>query len=82
MEQVHHFIDGIVQVNAPVLVRPAVLAGKVCPAQDKGVEQFPLVGQRRECGGFKEKIWQPRETDGFLRLMDIYGVCHSVFVDS
>ena len=81
MEQTNYFADGIVQVNASVLVSLAVLAGQLRPAQDKGIEQFPLVGQRRECGCFKEKIRETGKADRFFRLMDINGVCHIVFVD-
>ena len=79
VEQGDYFADGIVQVNASVLVSPAVLAGQLRPAQDKGIEQFPLVGQRRECGCFKEKIRETGKADRFLRLMNINRVCHSVF---
>ena len=32
VEQLHHLIDGIVEVNAPIFVRPAVFPGQVCPA--------------------------------------------------
>ena len=79
VEQGDYFADGIVQVNASVLVSPAVLAGQLRPAQDKGIEQFPLVGQRRECGCFKEKIRETGKADRFLRLMNINRVCHGVF---
>lgn len=75
------FTDGIVQVNAPVLVRPAVLTGQLRPAQDKGVQYLRFIGQGCECGGFKKEIGQPGKADRFFRLMDINGVCHIVFVD-
>ena len=32
VEQLHYLIDGIVEVNAPIFVRPAVFPGQVCPA--------------------------------------------------
>ena len=79
VEQLHHLADWVIQVNPPVLVRPAVLAGSLRPAQDKGVQHLCLVGQRAECRGFKEKVGQACEADCFLRLMDINGVCHIVF---
>ena len=78
MEQGDYLADWIVQVNAPVLVRPAVLTGQLRPAQDKGLQNLCLVGQGLECGGFKEKIREPGEADRFLRLMNINRVCHSV----
>ena len=81
VEQGDYLADWIVQVNAPVFVRPAVFSGQVCPAQDKGVQYLCFIGQRRECGGFKKEIGQPGKADRFFRLMDINGVCHIVFVD-
>ena len=79
VEQFHYLIDGIVEVNAPIFVRPAVFPGQVCPAQDKGVQYLCFVGQGCECGGFKEKIGKPDKADHLFRLMDINGVCHIVF---
>ena len=79
VEQFHYLIDGIVEVNAPIFVRPAVFPGQVCPAQDKGVQYLRFVGQGRECGGFKEEIGKPDKADHLFRLMDINGVCHIVF---
>ena len=79
VEQGDYLADWIVQVNAPVFVRPAVLAGKLRPAQDKGVQNLCFVGQGRKCRGFKEKIREPGEADRFLRLMNINSVCHTVF---
>ena len=80
-EQSDHLADGVVQVDPPVLVRPAVLTGQLRPAQDKGVQYLRFIGQGCECGGFKKEIGQPGKADRFLRLMDINGVCHIVFVD-
>ena len=79
VEQGDYLADWIVQVNAPVLVRPAVFSGQVCPAQDKGVQYLCFIGQRRECGGFKKEIGKPGKADRLFRLMDINGVCHIVF---
>ena len=79
VEQFHYLIDGIVEVNAPIFVRPAVFPGQVCPAQDKGVQYLCFVGQGCECGGFKEEIGKPDKADHLFRLMDINGVCHIVF---
>ena len=79
VEQLHYLVNGIVEVNALVLVRPAVLAGQLRPAQDKGVQHLCLVGQRAECRGFKEKVGQACEADCFLRLMNINCACHIVF---
>jgi len=79
VEQLHYLVDGIVEVNAPVFVRPAVFPGQVCPAQDKGVQYLCFVGQWRECGGFKKEIGKPGKADRLFRLMDINGVCHIVF---
>ena len=70
---------GIVQVNAPIFVRPAVFPGQVCPAQDKGIQYLCFVGQGCECGGFKKEIGKPGKADRLFRLMDINGVCHIVF---
>lgn len=79
VEQLHHLIDGIVEVNPPVFVRPAVFSGQVCPAQDKGVQHLCFIGQGRECGRFKKEIGKPCKADRLFRLMDINGVCHIVF---
>ena len=79
VEQLHYLVDGIVEVNAPIFVRPAVFPGQVCPAQDKGVQYLCFVGQGCECGGFKEEIGKPDKADHLFRLMDINGVCHIVF---
>ena len=79
VEQLHYLIDGIVEVNAPVFVRPAVFPGQVCPAQDKGIQYLCFVGQGCECGGFKKEIGKPGKADRFLRLMNINSVCHTVF---
>ena len=78
VEQGDYLADWIVQVNAPVLVRPAVLTGQLRPAQDKGVQYLRFIGQGCECGGFKKEIGQPGKADRFLRLMNINRVCHSV----
>ena len=56
VEQSDYLADWIVQVNAPVLVCPAVLAGQLRPAQDKGVQYLRFIGQERKCRGFNEKI--------------------------
>ena len=79
VEQLHYLVDGIVEVNAPIFVRPAVFPGQVCPAQDKGIQYLCFVGQGRECGGFKKEIGKPGKADRLFRLMDINGVCHIVF---
>ena len=78
VEQGDYLADWIVQVNAPVLVRPAVLTGQLRPAQDKGIQHLCFVGQGCECGGFKKEIGKPGKADRFLRLMNINRVCHSV----
>ena len=79
VEQLHYLVDGIVEVNPPIFICPAVFPGQVCPAQDKGVQNLCFVGQWRECGCFKEEIREPGEADRFLRLMNINSVCHTVF---
>ena len=79
VEQLHYLIDGIVEVNAPIFVCPAVFPGQVCPAQDKGIQYLCFVGQGCECGGFKKEIGKPGKADRLFRLMDINGVCHIVF---
>ena len=56
VEQGDYLADWIVQVNAPVLVCPAVLAGQLRPAQDKGIQYLRFIGQERKCRGFNEKI--------------------------
>ena len=79
VEQFHYLVNGIVEVNPPVFVRPAVFPGQVCPAQNKGIQYLCFVGQGRECGGFKKEIGEPGKADCLFRLMDINGVCHIVF---
>ena len=81
MEQPDHLADGIVQVNAPVLVSPAILAGEVCPAQDKGVQQLCFVRQHLIGECFKQEIGELGKAPRFLLLMDINGFCHGIFVD-
>ena len=48
VEQGDHLADGVIQVNPPVFVCPAVLAGQFCPPQDKGVQHLRFVGQGLE----------------------------------
>jgi len=79
MEQVNHFTDRVIQENPSAVIRPPILAGQLCPAQDKGVQNLCLVGQGLECGGFKEEIREPGEAERLFRLMDIDGICHSAF---
>ena len=79
MEQVNHFADRVIQENPSAVIRPPILAGQLCPAQDKGVQNLCLVGQGLECGGFKEEIREPGEAERLFRLMDIDGICHSAF---
>lgn len=79
VEQLHYFVDGIVEVNPPIFICPAVFPGQVCPAQDKGIQYLCFVGQGCECGGFKKEIRKPGKADRLFRLMDINGVCHIVF---
>ena len=79
VEQLHYLVNGIVEVNPPIFICPAVFLGQVCLAQDKGVQYLCFVGQRAECGGFKEEIREPGEAERLFRLMDINGVCHIVF---
>ena len=79
VEQGDHLADGVIQVNPPVFVCPAVLAGQFRPPQDKGVQHLRFVGQGLECGGFKEEIREPGEAERLFRPMDIDGICHSAF---
>ena len=79
VEQLHYLVDGIIKVNPPIFICPAVFPGQVCPAQDKGIQYLCFVGQGCECGGFKKEIGKPGKADRFFRLMDINGVCHIVF---
>ena len=81
VEQLHYLVDGIVEVNPPIFICPAVFPGQVCSAQDKGIQYLCFVGQEHECRGFKEKVGQACEADRLFRLMYINGVCHIVFVD-
>ena len=78
-EQSDHLADGVVQVDPPVLVRPAVLPGQLRPAQDKGIQHLRFVAQGLECGCFKKEIGEPGETERLFRLVNINRVCHSVF---
>ena len=79
VEQLHYLVDGIVEVNPPIFICPAVFPGQVCPAQDKGIQYLCFVGQGRECGGFKKEIGKPGKADRLFRLMNINRACHSVF---
>ena len=79
VEQLHYLVDGIVEVNPPVFVCPAIFPGQVCPAQDKGIQYLCFVGQGCECGGFKKEIGKSGKADRLFRLMYINGVCHIVF---
>ena len=79
VEQLHYLVDGIIKVNPPIFICPAVFPGQVCPAQDKGIQYLCFVGQGCECGGFKKEIRKPGKADRLFRLMDINGVCHIVF---
>ena len=79
VEQLHYLVDGIVEVNAPIFICPAVFPGQVCPAQDKGIQYLCFVGQGCECGGFKKEIRKPGKADRLFRLMNINRACHSVF---
>ena len=79
VEQLHYLVDGIIEVNPPIFICPAVFPGQVCPAQDKGIQYLCFVGQGCECGGFKKEIGKPGKADRLFRLMDINGVCHIVF---
>ena len=79
VEQLHYLVDGIIEVNPPIFICPAVFPGQVCPAQDKGIQYLCFVGQGCECGGFKKEIRKPGKADRLFRLMDINGVCHIVF---
>ena len=79
VEQLHYLVDGIVEVNAPIFICPAVFPGQVCSAQDKGIQYLCFVGQGCECGGFKKEIRKPGKADRLFRLMNINRACHSVF---
>ena len=79
VEQLHYLVDGIVEVNPPIFVRPAVFPGQVCSAQDKGIQYLRFVGQGRKCRGFKKEIRKPGKADRLFRLMNINRACHSVF---
>ena len=79
VEQLHYLVDGIIKVNPPIFICPAVFPGQVCPAQDKGIQYLCFVGQGCECGGFKKEIRKPGKADRLFRLMNINRACHSVF---
>ena len=79
VKQGNNLADWVIQENPPVLVRPAVFPGQVCPAQDKGIQYLCFVGQGCECGGFKKEIRKPGKADRLFRLMNINRACHSVF---
>ena len=81
MEQVNHFADRVIQENPSVVIRPPILAGQLCPAQDKGVQNLCLVGQGLECRGFKEEIGEPGEAERLFRLMNVIVFVIARFVD-
>ena len=56
VEQLHYLVDGIVEVNPPVFVCPAIFPGQVCPAQDKGIQYLCFVGQGVNVGASKRKL--------------------------
>ena len=78
VEQPHHLTDGIVQVNAPVFVRPAVFPGQACPAQDNGVQQICFIGQRLIDWCYKQEVGEPGETLFPFLLVMIDKLCHSI----
>ena len=82
VEQLHYLVDGIVEVNAPIFICPAVFPGQVCSAQDKGIQYLCFVGQGCECGGFKKEIRKPGKADRLFRLMNInqyFYLCISIY---
>lgn len=79
MQQLHHLIDGIIQVNASIIVCPSVFAGEVCSSQDKGIQQLCLVGERLIARCFKEEAGKLCIADGLLRLVLIDILCHSIY---
>lgn len=56
VEQLHYLIDGIVEVNAPIFVRPAVFPGQVCPAQVKAYSTFASLDRGVNVGASKRKL--------------------------
>ena len=78
VEQVNHLADGVIQENPSAVIRPPILAGQLCPAQDKGVQNLCLVGQGLECGGFKEEIREPGEAEHLFRLVIVNRVSYRV----
>ena len=71
MKQLHHFVDGIVQIYLVVIVFPSVLSGKICPSQDICVQYLRFIGNRLIGWCFKQEVWQLCEALCLFLLMDI-----------
>ena len=42
VQQLTHLVDGVIQINLPILVSPSVFAGQVRSTQDHRIQQFGL----------------------------------------
>ena len=56
VEQLHYLVDGIVEVNAPIFVRPAVFPGQVCQARIKAYSTFASLDRGVNVGASKRKF--------------------------
>ena len=56
VEQLHYLVDGIIKVNPPIFICPAVFPGQVCPAQDKAYSTFASLDRGVNVGASKRKF--------------------------
>ena len=56
VEQLHYLIDGIVEVNAPIFICPAVFPGQVCPRRIKAYSTFASLDRGVNVGASKRKL--------------------------
>lgn len=79
VEQLHHFIDGIIEIDPAVIVCPSVFSGKVCPSEDICVQYLCFIADRLKGWCFKQEVRELRKAQCFFLLMDIHKPCHCFF---
>ena len=56
VEQLHHLVDGIVQVNAPIFVRPSVFRDRSVRRRIKAYSTFASLDRGVNVGASKRKL--------------------------
>lgn len=75
VQQFTYLVDGVVQINFSIVIRPAVSTGQVRSTQDHRIQQFGFAWQGTKTRRFKQKVGQPYKTLGRWLLMNIKGFC-------